>query len=540
MINIKRITGTAALFILVMTGCKKHVDVESKNAFEGLSTVSLPTIELKAHNYLPTGSGVVKFGEMGANDAANEAKTNTVELRDSIWTDGFGKTVIGVSDEISISQTTHLQRAFAGSLIQGNSINDLTLKPIATYQNKVKPLKVSVSFPAKRVSGVISKISLSGTREFISDIMYNNQLGNQYASYGYSMERFTSYDEIKTAFGSNVNTRALFYKSSSSSSSEEHRISKKSGIYVRFVQRNFTIDVDLPDGGNLLDPSVNPADLAGLSPTYVSSITYGRMGVMSIESDSSYESTYEAFNKAYKALFVSGSSYLTESEKRIIDHADMRLFLVGTDGEATVKSVQGYDAFLKVAQEGQQFSADKPGVPIYFSLSNLSDHSLVKQTFRVSIYTDPVFARMETEGVKTESKRTYYGDDQWEDANMTKGKVYIRFYADALATKPTNPPLYVRFNYKVVKKNIYRVDGSPGGGFPYEEKTTEEKGYCYNVYRITDYPLAVPGLLLDETVRNRNYQEDTMILTESTTTSDEYTHVLLPGDFYKVLAPIRR
>ncbi|QJB31305.1 thiol-activated cytolysin family protein [Chitinophaga oryzae] len=539
MTYIKRITGAAALLLLILSGCKKHNDVAGTNSMQGLSKVSLPTIELKAHNYLPGGIGVVKFGEMDPNTAANEVKTNTVELRDSIWTDGFGKTVIGVSDEISISQTTHLQRAFAGSLIQGNSINDLTLKPIATYQSKVKPLKVSVSFPAKRVSGVISNVSLSGTRSFISDIMYNNQLGNQYASYGYSMERFTSYDEIKTAFGSNVNTRALFYKSSSSSSGEEHRITKRSGIYVRFVQRNFTIDVDLPDGGNLMDPSVNPADLAGMSPTYVSSITYGRMGIMSIESDSSYEATYEAFNKAYKALFVSGSSYLTESEKRIIDHADMRLFLVGTDGEATVKSVLGFDAFLKVAQEGQQFSADKPGVPIYFSLSNLSDHSLVKQTFRVSVYTDPVYARMETEGVKTETARNWYGD-QWEDLTKTKGRVFVRFYSDVQATKPTNPPLFVRFNYKVVKRNVFAVYGMPGGSFPYEEKTTEEKGFCYNVFRITQYPLADPALLEDRTERNRTYQEDTMTLTETTSTSDEYTYVLLPGDFYKVLTPVRR
>ncbi|MBS0029297.1 thiol-activated cytolysin family protein [Chitinophaga sp. 22321] len=539
MISINRITGIAALFILILTGCKKRVDVESKNGLTGLSKASLPTIELSTRNYLPGGSGVVKFGVADANEAANSVKTNTVELRDSIWTDGFGKTIIGVSDEISISQTTQLQRAFAGSLIQGNTINDLTLKPIAAFQGKVKPLKVSVSFPAKRVSGVINKSSLSGTREFISDIMYNNQLGNQFASYGYSMERFTSYDEIKTAFGSNVNTRALFYKSSSSSSSEEHRISKKSGIYVRFVQRNFTIDVDLPDGGNLLDPSVNPADLAGLNPTYVSSITYGRMGIMSIESDSSYESTYEAFNKAYKALFVSGSTTFTESEKRIIDQADMRLFLVGTDGEATVKSVQGYEGFMKVAQEGQQFSADKPGVPIYFSLSNLSDHSLVKQTFRVSVYTDPVFARMETEGVKIETDRKYYGD-QWEDLAKTTGRVYIRFYADALATKPTNPPLFVRFNYKLTKTYDYNVYGSPGGGNYSDQKVTDEKGDRYNVFRNTEYPLAVPALLEDRTDRSRNYEEDTMTLTETTSQTYGYTYELLPGDFYKVLAPIRR
>ncbi|WP_160712311.1 thiol-activated cytolysin family protein [Chitinophaga solisilvae] len=532
------------LFLALITaGCKKNNEVISNDRLAAFSRTSLPVIDLTTRNYIPDGAGTVKFGTgdaalFSANDVFRNQKESTVELRDSIWTDGFGKTVIGVADEISISQSTHQQRAFAGSLIQGNTVSDLTFKPIATYQSKVKPLKVSVSFPAKKVSGTISKISLSGTREFISDIMYNNQLGNQLAAYSYSMERFTSYDELKLAFGSNVNTRALFYKSSSSSSTEEHRISKRSGVYVRFIQRNFTIDVDLPDGGNLLDPSVNPADLQDLSPAYVSSITYGRLGIMSIESDSSYESTYEAFNKAYKALFVSGSSYLTESEKRIIDQADMRLFLVGTDGNATVQSVNGFDAFVQLAQSGRTFSADQPGVPIYFSLSNLYDHSLVKQAFRVSVYTDPIYARIETENVK--DQRTNFGGEPWGYEINTTGNVYIRTYADALATQPTNPPLYVRFNHRLLKKVIYNVMGAPYGGGGYSEDTKEEKGFRYNVFRSTNIPLGVPMMLKNFSTISRTYTDDTMTMTETTETTNEHTYELLPGDFYKVLAPKRR
>lgn len=526
--------------ILLLASCSKRDYIQENNAINtNIGKISLPIIELSTRNYVPEGIGVVKFAENSsenlANNDINKLKKANTELRDSLWGNDFGKTILGTSDQISISQTGLLQKAFIGSLINGNSISNLSYSTLATYQNKVKPLKVSVSFPAKRVSGTINSATLSGTREFIADIMNNNQLGNQISSYSYSIERFTAYDELKLAFGSNVNTKALFYKKTTTTSGEENRISRRSGIYVRFIQKNFSLDADLPSDGVLMDPSTNMVELNKQNPTYVSSVTYGRMGIMSIESDSSYEKTYEAFNKAYKALFVSGSSSLTQEEIQIIDQADMRLFLVGTGGNATVNAVQGYDGFLKVAAEGGSFSAQQPGVPIYFSLSGVNGNALVIQNFKVDVFTDPIYARLEYDNVR-DVKDKWSRENNWGEMITKKANISVKMYSDPLMTNPTIPPSYVKFNYRVTKQYESSSSGDPYNYQPPITNTTIQNASFYNAFRQSYYSLGNEISINSTRTDNRQYMEDTYLVNITSEDINSQLYELLPGNYYKVMS----
>ena len=63
-------------------------------------------------------------------------------------------------------------------------------------------------------------------------------------------------------------------------------VARQSGFYVKFYQTSFTLDMDVPNGSLVKD---NNFDSEGIEPVYVSSISYGRMGILAIETNEKAE-----------------------------------------------------------------------------------------------------------------------------------------------------------------------------------------------------------------------------------------------------------
>lgn len=310
----------------------------------------------------------------------NDKKSYTELIKDSVWANNSGHSLIIESDE-QVALSNYARYIYPGSLLQGNSISDLTYKPLSQYQSKIKPITVSVSAHAANVSGTINKPSLSATRNFLESIYSDAFSGKEIASFSFDMNQFTYYDEFKLAFGANIKVGGIF---NASGSVDKTKISKKTGLLAKFVQRNFTLDMDLPDNGRLLDDTVDPSTLGPYSPVYVSSITYGRMGIMKIESDFSYSSLTRAFKAAFSAGIVSGGASIADSLKHIIDNSSIEVYDVGGEGQAIATAINSYDDFRKYIISGGNYTAQTPGFPLYYTLSYLSDNSIYKTRFNVN------------------------------------------------------------------------------------------------------------------------------------------------------------
>ncbi|MCX2495869.1 thiol-activated cytolysin family protein, partial [Pedobacter sp. PF22-3] len=231
------------------------------------------------------------------------------------------------------------------------------------------------------VSGVINKPSLSSTRSFLESVYSDSFSGKEITSFSFDMNQFTYYDEFKLAFGANIKVGNIF---NASASLNKTKIEKKTGLIAKFVQRNFTLDMDLPEDGNLLDSSVDPSQLGPYSPVYVSSITYGRMGMIKVESDYNYSSLTRAFKAAFNAGIVSGGASIADSLKTIIDNSSIEIYDVGGEGESVAQSINGYDAFRQYIISGGNYTPQTPGVPLYYTLSYLSDNSIFRTRFLVN------------------------------------------------------------------------------------------------------------------------------------------------------------
>ena len=101
----------------------------------------------------------------------------------------------------------------------------------------------------------------------------------------------------------------LFWGSSSSQQEHKERISKSSGLYIRFIQKYFTIDMDIPEK-SFIEGSIN----AQYSPVYVSSIAYGRVGILTLETDEIYENAESIVKKAVNGFLYNKKEFLMRPE----------------------------------------------------------------------------------------------------------------------------------------------------------------------------------------------------------------------------------
>lgn len=303
----------------------------------------------------------------------------TTFIKDSFWAAGTGKSMIYESTEQAVLPDNEIL-AYPGSIIRGNSINSMDFIPIAGYIPR--PIRVGVNFPTATPTGTVNSPSLSETRVFLRNALLNGS-GKQISSFSYELSKFTYYEELKQSFGSNAKVKGIFSSSSSSSSWGQNKISKSTGVVLKFTQKNFSIIMDIPRDGQLIDPASNPNNFGQYSPVYVSSVTYGRMGIIMIESNYSFNDVNSAFTKITNKLFKSSSETLTTAEKQVIDNSEIQVFIVGGHGETEAQAIAGYDAFVNYVAGGGEFSAADPGVPIAFTLRYLSDHSLFKTRFQV-------------------------------------------------------------------------------------------------------------------------------------------------------------
>ncbi|HFK5512762.1 TPA: thiol-activated cytolysin family protein [Elizabethkingia anophelis] len=271
---------------------------------------------------------------------------------------------------------TSPQKTFIGGVFNSKTIDNLDYSSISY---PVKPITVSYSFPSDFVVDTIERPSLSSMRlSVFKALRAGNFSGEQSLAFDYSMKEYSYYSELKIAFGSNINVGNLF---GIDISGEKNKVKAKTAIFAKFTQKNFTIDMDMPINGNIFLKESDLELAKAQNPIYISSITYGRLGIVSVESNYSYEKVTFALRAAFTAGIVNGSLQIDSESEKILKESNLKTFIVGGRGSDAVKVVEGFSEFSKFIINGGKFTADVPGVPIYFSASHASDNSVYFTTY---------------------------------------------------------------------------------------------------------------------------------------------------------------
>lgn len=234
-----RITSIFLFTIIIFGGLScSNDDSLIHNKTKGiLEKYPEPTVTITAHNHIPF---------LAKNILEEKAITKSVNIiSDIAWANGFGRTITARSDEMVIPDNMN-RYIYPGSILEASSIAETRFTPIPVKNN---PVHVSVSFPAKKVGGTIKEPSLLNIRQFVMDLMQQNNIGKQSATLSFDVQKFVSYDELKMTFGSNENTGLLFWGTSSAQYQNKYRIIRSSGLCIKFIQKYFTLDMDIPSNG---------------------------------------------------------------------------------------------------------------------------------------------------------------------------------------------------------------------------------------------------------------------------------------------------
>lgn len=315
---------------------------------------------------------------------------------------------------------------YPGAILEANSISDQKYIPV--FVSNRNPITVSMTLTHKKpkpTSKQISSPSYSKLSDYVKEMAIGGSF-EQNEKFMFQNRRFTFYDEIKSAFGTNVNTRKLFSSKKESSTEEREKILKSSGMYVKFYQASFTVNMDVAPLSN--QPIKGKTNL---EPVYVSSVTYGRLGVLVFESDETYEFAETCIKKEFDRIFYKKTTTLTEKERLFFENTEFKVLIIGADSDYTVQTIKGYGHFLNLIYNSK-FSETSFGVPISCTFSYANTHGLVETEFVNHLQIEPLFVKFSKENSKY--NQDYSSNNYWASSQR-----YLNFYKDRAKTKPAYP-----------------------------------------------------------------------------------------------------
>ncbi len=453
------VKGLALLATAMLFSCQKNMVHESNKTIDAYAGLERPTISSFSVNSIAY-----------ADNKVNRTGNDLLQLKSSTGNGGLPRPPVGsaypdgrgkidsvfnsddsnfelyfrqkyLSQMFTISDQSMANQIYPGAILDGRSITgEFDPKMLEGISSGMRPVTISTSLPAS--SGTIARTSLPRPIAGIS--LYNAALTdlenlNPGGSFGAAalhveLDSFTVYEELKTMYGFNKKVDVFFVESGAEKLGENHLIKGKSALKLKFFQENFTIDLDVPTNeSSFFDPTGLDMQqiTGGTIPVYVNSVTYGRMGIMVIESSVNADKLYRAVYKQQAILrnLIGIDRNMTDEDKSIIEQADIKVKYtgVGTDADGTIK-VNGLQGFIDILTANATYNKDSPGIPVAFQLAYLDNRTLVSAPFQINFgpYDKPA-ARIEYDNIR----QTNFQNQVRGAVAQRNADVYLSVYRNA-------------------------------------------------------------------------------------------------------------
>jgi len=332
---------------------------------------------------------IIDGGNASLKELIDSKKLNQlVYLRDSTWAGATGRTSFYESDEMVVTPTNR-SNVYPGSVLKASSIATDEFASLFGYERA--PISVQLSFPSSLSYGTISIPNLSNSRIFLRNaIMAPDFSGSSIQDFSQSISYFSKYQEVKLSFGYNVNEKRLFASTNSSFDYNSSATYYARKMTVSYTVKNFTYTMSDPVQGELIDmASIPPEVFNGVSPVYINSVTYGRFGLLVIETNNTGAEVQSAFEKVVKKIFKQTTESFTQQESAVFNSCRVTIYVLGsTLGESATQLLinpnpESISSFL--SENVGTFTAQDPGVPIFFTAKYLKDNSQFKTVFKLDL-----------------------------------------------------------------------------------------------------------------------------------------------------------
>ena len=399
-----RFCGIASICIMVLTsGCRKDDYREQVNDMLG--------------SMIPISTALPAEKDAALDSTATEKDTEYIYKID------YYSVAAGYNEQIVLNPQTDV--IYPGALIKGESILDGSYVPISA---KRRPVTISTSLTGSgKVSVEVPDPKLSTIREAVNSLM-NQEYHVPPANMGFTIEQAYSHSQLK------LSLRASYSGIVDVSAGFDYSNKKiKTRLVAKFIQSYYTLDMDLPAApADLFEGNVSSALFGTFMPMYVSSVTYGRMALFTIESELE-ETQVRAFLQGSYASVEASVSTDFESLKA---SSTMKVYVLGGSGADAGATVDGFDAFKNYIKAGGNFSRQSPGAPISYKLRYISDNTIGKIVFAASYPIRTAIPRRDN--IRYDVDVYYYAlksyvDDWGTDAEW-RGYIHSYIRKDSVAT----------------------------------------------------------------------------------------------------------
>lgn len=261
---------------------------------------------------------------------------------------------------------------YPGAIIKGESIPTGEYIPIIADR---KPMTISVSLQniVGSPSRTVEEPKLSTVREALNDILSSDVTGATPAKISFEIENVYSEEQLSLAVKGNYKNSFVDVAGSFDFTRQDIR----SRLVVKFLQIYYTVDMDLPQSpDDLFEDFPSMESLGSTSPLYVSTVTYGRMVLFTVESSYSSTEINAALDAAFSAAGHSGSIEIDAQYKKMIDSSTLKAYILGGSGGSAVQSVNGIEGIVDFIASGGDYSKDSPGAALSYKLRFLKDNSV--------------------------------------------------------------------------------------------------------------------------------------------------------------------
>lgn len=258
---------------------------------------------------------------------------------------------------------------YLGSVIDVNSLTDGTYQPVTPITTS----DINISLNLLGVQGTVAATihpQLSTYRQTLNNILNQTITGEQAGELTFAVNQIHSEDQLKQAIGGGFNLGKLAdIKANYNFNSTDD----KTRIVAKFVQKYFTADMDIPQSGSFVTSL--PGSIT-YSPVYVSSLTYGRMGLFFFESSASSSQVSAAINTTINFVFGKSTLEASTEQKAIFNTSTIKVYTTGGSGTESVQSIVGYQGFVNFILTGGRFNANSRGSILGYKLRALSTNAV--------------------------------------------------------------------------------------------------------------------------------------------------------------------
>ncbi|UCF19055.1 MAG: thiol-activated cytolysin family protein [Gemmatimonadota bacterium] len=337
----------------------------------------------------PTGQGPSTFEEVFASGGDFAEVEESSEVIDSTTT-----TEVRPSEEnpevqenwLCTTRTVDLTRApeeyplfdpnseiiFPGNLIQGKSLQQATPDPIPVRRGPgTIVLTLMIGMP-QGVSRTVPEVTLGSVYDAANDILLQSVNDTLIpARFSFTMDRVHSEEQLAVAANAHARWSGGSFRASLKFSTDR----EYNRFLVKLHQSFYTIAYELPTAyEQMFAQDVTPAELAqyvgpGNPAAFISSVNYGRIFYLLIESTDRAIDIEGAINATFNALFVRGGVSAKVNYMASLSNLKVKAFALGGDARTALEAVTAdFDQLKSFLAAGGNI---KTGVPISFVLRSV-------------------------------------------------------------------------------------------------------------------------------------------------------------------------